>query len=110
MLIRTTTVLLDGAVVTADTEEIVDISGCLAVTLKVLSTDEGFYPIYVKFADGGTYDSPTNEDGDTCLMFEGQIGYNNYFFDATGKQQMMITFPASVIGTTVSVKVEKVEA
>lgn len=111
MLIRTTTTLLDDAEITSGWEESVDVSGCLAVTLKVLATGSIFDSIYVKFADGGTFASPTNVDGEYTLMFEGQNGYNNYFLDPTGKQQMIVAFPASLVGTTgITVKVEKVEA
>ena len=111
MLNRTTEILLDDSALTASwTENEIDVSACVGVTISLYCATEQTVDVGVKFAQSGTYASPVELNGTTFarLLVDGTT--DSFFVNTIGKEKMFIQTQNDASISDVTVRIEKVIA
>ena len=111
MLNRTTEILLDDSALTASwTENEIDVSGCVGVTVTIYCATEQTIDVGVKFAQSGTYASPVELNGTMYARLLVNDTADSFYVNTVGKEKMFIQTQNDTSVSDVTVRIEKVIA
>jgi len=111
MLNRQVETLLDATTLTASwTENEIDVSACVGVTIEMYCATEQTIDLGYKFAQSGTYASPVEVNGTGYARFLVNATAQSIWINTVGKEKLFIQTQNSASISDVTVRIEKVIA